>query len=269
MKKVQLVIENGFINSKFTSKDLGITVFDRVFHKLVFQGGPLGKILPIYLKIKNDYFTFGVITLNQNGSYSFFPELPGIYDYDHITFMKDLVQNKHHFTRVTGTKREKVLPLFAQHLTNNMYHAASFVYGDQALLKSGPRKVIYPEIAEGDIKEIQKSFVTNDKYEGSTVIELKGTDGAICIQFFLIPKGVDFRQMMPFVQALQNAQPGLVFEGKVDMLSTIIPHEYQDDYVLGLLTFVSKMVDNKQLAIIAAASASRFYSKLDVLHLKK
>src|SRR5256885_9619827 len=98
MPKLKLVVENTFVDSTKSSTDLGLTVFERVFNKLVAEGGPLGKVQPIYLDLKGRHKMFGVLTLNKSGSYSFFPQFPGRLPFDHMTFVKDLSKNNHHYT---------------------------------------------------------------------------------------------------------------------------------------------------------------------------
>jgi len=103
MSKIKLVVENTFIDSSQSSNDLGLTVFKRVFNKLVSGEGPLGKVLSLYLEINGSHKIFGALTLNKSGSYSFFPELADGLLFDHITFVKDLSKNNHHYTKVTPT----------------------------------------------------------------------------------------------------------------------------------------------------------------------
>ena len=137
MPKLKLVVENAFIDSAHSSSGLGLTVYNRVFNKLMSGGGPLGKVLPLYLEINGNYKIFGILTLNKSGSYSFFPELADGLPFDHITFVKDLSKNNHHYTQVTPSGREKVLPILAEHLSNDMYHGISFAC-DPLMLKEGP-----------------------------------------------------------------------------------------------------------------------------------
>lgn len=107
LRKVQLVIENNFAISKFNNKELEIDVYDRVFSRLVKEGGPIGKVHPIYLRIGDTLKTFGILTLNKNGSYSFFPEFPGELFFDHMTINYNIKKNRHHYTNINGLKRKK------------------------------------------------------------------------------------------------------------------------------------------------------------------
>jgi len=132
MQKVKLIVENTFANLSSNNKEIGISVFDRVFNKLITGAGPLGKVHPIYLKFGNYIKTIGVLTLNTSGSYSFFPELPGQPEFDHMTFNKNITKDKHHYTRLTDNGREKVLPITAEHLTNDTYHVASIIVQDHS-----------------------------------------------------------------------------------------------------------------------------------------
>lgn len=268
MDTIKLVVENTFAQNESSSTDLGISVYERVFHKLVKQGGSLGKVQPIYFKTNDRHILFGILTINQNGSYSFFPELP-LLEYDHITFVKDLEKNNHHFTRITEKGREKVMPLTAEHLTNNMYHAMLFMCRNLTLLKDVPRKSIYPEVNVTDFHEVQKALVTNDKLEGVTIINLEGVTGSIWVQFFLIPKETDYMTMVPFVDAFKRIQADFAPRGETKLFNGVVPHEYQSDYVLGFIAFMYPDPVDQELMLSFSASRSGFYSKLTVPIVKR
>jgi hypothetical protein len=205
MSKLKLIIENDFLEDVTgTSDDYGITVFERVFNKLLSDSGSLGKVQPIYIKTNNGYKIFGIITLNKSGSYSFFPELADGLPFDHVTFTKDLSKNSHHYTRISRRGREKILPLYAEHLSNGTYHALSFAC-DPLFLKNAPKEVNYPEVKTCNLKEISDAFLTAGKPQGSTLLDLSvSNDSTIFIQFFLIPKTVDYRKMMFYPDVIKN-----------------------------------------------------------------
>ncbi|HMR93418.1 MAG TPA: hypothetical protein PKC69_13940 [Chitinophagaceae bacterium] len=265
MELVQLIVENTFSDATADSRELQLNVFDRVFSKLVNQGGPIGKVHPIYLMAGEKSKTLGVLTLNKGGSYSFFPELPGEYDFDHMTFGKDLVKNNHHYTRVTAERREKVLPINAELLTNGMYHAVTFVFRQFSLLKPIPKEVIYPEVNVAVVREIGDSFLTSGNPEGSTLLELLPGEGAFCMQFFLIPKSVDYRRMTFFLRPFESIQPGFKLVDGTRPFNAVIPHEYQDDYMLGLLSFFHQGDIGTTLQIVSSAQKKGFYSKLEMV----
>lgn len=268
MHKVILTVENTFIKTDTTSNSLGITVYNRVFNKLIYQGGPLGKIHPIYIKIKDRYIIFGVLTLNKTGSYSFFPELPGKYDFDHLTFSANLLKNNHHYTKTTFWKREKVLPISAQLLSTGMYHAASFIYRDLSLLKDVPRHIIYPSVLIDDILQIRDSVMTGNKPDGSSTINMGRNEGSLCIQLFLIPKDINSSKMAPFVEGLSKIQEDINIPNNTILVNTVIHHDYQKNYSLGLLAFLYTGNIDKSLVISTASLIKGFYSKLEVLYLK-
>jgi len=263
MPKLSLVVENTFIDSAQSSNDLGLTVFKRVFNKLMSDGGPLGKVLPIYLRINGGYKIFGVLTLNKSGSYSFFPEFPGDLPFDHITFVKDLSKNNHHYTKLSPAGREKVLPIHAEHLSNDMYHGISFAC-DASLLKEAPKEIHYPEIDTEHLKEIQAAFLTSGRPEGSIIIQSGTNEDAVCMQFFLIPTTTDYRRMTIYPEVFQKVQKDFEIKEGQGMNNTVVPHEYQTAYVLGIETFLyDKKMDNP-FVIVGAADKAGFYSKINV-----
>jgi hypothetical protein len=265
MSNFRLILENTFINSAKSSSDLGLTVFERVFYKLMSKQGPLGKVLPLYLEINGSYKIFGALTLNKSGSYSFFPELAYGLPFDHITFVKDLSKNNHHYTKVTLTGREKVLPIHAEHLSNDMYHGISFAC-DPLMLKEAPKEVHYPEINADDLKEIQAAFLTSDRPEGSIIIKTGKNGGTVCLQFFLIPAKTDYRKMIMYPEIFRKVQKDFdIKEGQeVNVVNTVVPHEYQSAYVLGIATFLFDKKMDHPLLIVGAANKRGFYSKIDV-----
>jgi hypothetical protein len=222
---VQLIVENAFAETVSNSKELQLTVFDRVFAKLINEGRSIGKVQPMYLISNNLAKTLGIVTLNKGGSYSFFPELPSDHPFDHMTFAKDLEKDKHHYTGVSNSGREKVLPINAESLTNGMYHVATFVYKDHHLLKGIPKEVIYPEVEVNKLNELKEAFITSDRAEGSAIIKLANDEGVFCMQFFLIPKNVDYKTMRPFVDPFKKVQQDFEFEGDTFLCHVVIPHQ--------------------------------------------
>ncbi len=265
MPKLRLVVENTFIDSAQSSNGLGLTVFERVFNKLMSSKGPLGKVLPLYLEINGSYKIFGVLTLNKSGSYSFFPELADGLPFDHITFVKDLSKNNHHYTKVTHTGREKVLPIHAEYLSNDMYHGISFAC-DPLMLKEAPKEIHYPEIDTKHLKEIHAAFLTSGRPEGSIIVRLGKNGGTVCLQFFLVPTKTDYRKMTIYPEIFRKVQKDFeIKEGQdVNVFNTVVSHEYQSAYVLGIETFLYDKKMDHPLLIVGAANKAGFYSKIDV-----
>lgn len=264
-QKMKLVIENTFSpDLKLDSDEIGISVYRRVFKKLLDSHGSLGKVQPIYFRIDGEHKVFGIVTINKSGSFSFFPELPGDPFFDHVTFNRDLSKNEHHFTRVSDKKREKVLPLHAQHLSNNMYHAVSFSYNSD-YLRVAPKYVHYPEIPLSDCMEVQDAFFVSSKTYGSTVVDLHDGGPAIHAQFFLIPADVDVHRMKPYVgvyKGYENETKVIEVE-YLKMACAVIPHVYQEEYVLGLGVFRGESMQNS-VFIGSAASKNGFFQKLNM-----
>lgn len=270
IKNIQLIVENTFVHSSASDDDSGITVYDRVFNKLVNEGGTLGKIQPIYLKTGNSYKVFGIITLNKSGSFSFFPELPGVPDFDHITFVKNLLKNNHHYTKNTVNGREKVLPIHAEYLSNKMYHGLTLIIGNVSFLKEAPKKIVYPKIDAKHLNKLQDAFSTSGKLEGSTILKIDG-EGTICIQFFLIPKETDYNKMEFYIKPIKHFIPDLNMESEngSPVFNAIIPHEYQKEYTLGVKVILLRNNVHSSLLVITTTITKGYYCKIDVAGLKK
>lgn len=261
MQFAQLIVENTFVKSTTTNYEVGATVYDRVFRKLLVQDGALGKVHPIYLKIGGRYTIFGILTINTGGSYSFFPELPGDLYFDHITFSKNLQKNNHHYTKTTWLGREKILPIYAQVLSNGTHHAITFLYKDHGLLIDAPKHIHYPKIPIEKLYELEKAFSTAGELESSTIIEFPRTAEPVCLQFFLLPKGIHYKNMTAF-----NIKPP---NGNIHLKNNVIPPGHQSEYAIGIVAFIHPDTTQAPLSISAAVSQKTFYSKLDIIWQKK
>lgn len=264
MESIRVIASNTFAELSSNNIELNINVFDRVFRKLLNEGGPLGKVQPVYLRLGRHIKTLGVITLNKNGSYSFFPEMADTSEFDHMTFNKDLKRDKHHYTRVIGSKREKILPITAEELTNGVYHVATIVFRNQSILKSAPKEIIYPEVPISRLEEIKSAFITEGKLEGVTIIELKSEIGSICIQLFLVPRHVDYSLMSIYSKPFRWNQPDFELQDGTYLFNAIIPHEYQKEYSLGILSFMYEKGVNQDIQIITSSKRDGFYSKTKI-----
>ncbi len=269
-QKVSLIVENEFVNSTSLEFDNKISVYNRVFEKLSNEGGSLGKVNPVYLKVDDTYKILGILTINKSGSYSFFPELPGDLEFDHITFVKNLNKNNHHFTRRTNAGREKVLPLHADLLNNGICHGLTLIFKDISILKDVPRKVIYPEVDVKFLPKIKEAFLNIDKPVGSSVIKINDGDGVMCIQLFLIPHDIDYKKMDFFVKPINRFIPNLNLEKEngSPVSNNIIFHEFQNNYILGIKTILLRK--NSCLGEIALswATPKGYYSKMSINGLK-
>lgn len=261
MQFAQLIVENTFVKSTTINYEVGATVYERVFQKLLTQGGSLGKVHPIYLKIGERLLIFGILTINSGGSYSFFPELPGDYHFDHITFSQNLQKNSHHYTKTTWLGREKILPLYAQKLTNDTYHAITFLYRDHGLLIEAPKEIYYPKTPIEKLPELNNAFNLTGKIEGSTIIEFPHTLDPVCLQFLLLPKGIHHKKMTAFDVQLED--------GITCLKNYVIPPSHKSEYAVGIVAFIYPHKIQTSLSILAAVAQKAFYSKLDIIWQKK
>ena len=72
--------------------------------------------------------------------------------------------------------------------------------------------------------------------------------------------------MTIYPEAFQKVQKDFeIKEGQeINLFNTIVPHEYQDAYVLGIETFLFNKEMDHPLLIVGAANKAGFYSKIDV-----
>jgi len=237
-KKIQVIVENDFATSDKNSEELKVTVFDRAFRKLTHEQGSIGKIFPIYISIDDISYVLGVFALNNNGSTSFFPELPGDIFFDHITIGKSLSENNAHLTQIIEGERKKVSPIKTDLFSNGTYHLITFIFQDFNILKLTPKEVRYPLVDTEQIKLLQDALITKGGFNGSGRLNAIGTSGIVVIQFFLLPKGVDYRNMQ-FVKSPLDPIAKYFEDEKIKGVRqniSYLKHEFQDEYQFGILT---------------------------------
>jgi hypothetical protein len=260
--KARLFFENTFVKVDSEDKIKQAPVFDRVFTRLVVESKPLGKICPIYLDTNNKHYVLGVITHNNNGTTSFFPQLPGEIYFDHLT-LQNLSKDNHHFTGISNGKRGKLLPLSAEHLTNGFHHVISIVLQKENLQQL-TATTEYPDVDVESLELIKDGFFTNDEQVPITVMKLPDFEGSLIFQLFLIPKNIDPRTMVLYPKPITDIHKDNFkvedCEG-VQTVCSIIPHPKQDEYQLGIYCMGHKGM--LPTSIAHAVSKEGFYSKVD------
>lgn len=263
-KQVQVIVENEFATSNKNSEELNITVFERTFRKLIHEKSEIGKIFPIYIKIDNIYRVLGIFTLNRQGSTSFFPEFPEGTFFDHITIGNTIDKNNAHLTQLIDGKRKKVSPLGIELLSNGVYHLITFIFQDFELLKLAPKEVIYPPIDVEQFESLKDALYTRNNYNGSGLLDaigIEGSDGPIIVQIFVIPKGVDYRNLQVAKSPLGPISRYFQDEELINLKKHVIrlKHEFQDEYQFGLLAFRYPTKINSSAYIGYAIDKSNFY----------
>jgi len=238
-KEIQIIVTIEFVTSGKSNLELRATVFERVFRKLTREQSSIGKIFPVYLKVNEVHYTFGIFTLNNLGSASLFLELPEGTFFDHITFGKELIHNRTHLTYVIDNARKKVTSLKPVLLSNGTYHVLTLIIEDTNILKLAPKDILYPPVDVEQAKLLQEALFTRGGFNGSGVLEAVGTAGVVVVQIFLIPKAVDFK-VLHFTKSGLGA---LTYKFDDSMFKHIrihqahLGHEFQNEYQFGLITF--------------------------------
>jgi len=236
-KEVQFNIENQFATSNKSSEELNITVFDRAFRKLTKENSSVGKIFPLYIKIDNKCYVFGIFALSCSGSTSFFLELPGNMFFDHITFGKRLDKNKAHLTRLAENGHKKVSSLSLDLLSNDSFHAITIIIQDLKLLKMAPRTVVYPSVDFKKFELLKDALSTKGTYNGFGLLEVAGSSGPVIIQIFVIPIEFDCRNLQitksSFAQFAQKFKDKELLDAKRHI--SCLEHEFQKEYKFGIV----------------------------------
>lgn len=259
----QVVLVNANALATSPEQNDEISVYGKVFDNLIEEGGPLGKILPINLKIGDTEYALGAVTLNRSGNSSIFLELPGTLHFDHLTVVRNLKVGNHHFTQRKAGKRIKVCPLNATPLTNGTLYVMTLIIGSTSHLKIAPRQMVFPSVPIQHIPRLQDAFITNGKPEGVSVINGGLKDGVICLQFFLIPTGVDFKVMNFYYNPIKHLAKEAILENEdgSNTHNLVIPHEYQSEYMIGVKTISFEKYSNpKILAFSYESPKARYFN---------
>ncbi len=89
-------ITNPYVSKRLRG-DRKPTVFTRAFERLWKEGKDPGCLIPIFLRMEDDYRVFGVFSLNSGGSVSFFPDFYKLDNFHHLTLNKDFIKKKGSF----------------------------------------------------------------------------------------------------------------------------------------------------------------------------
>lgn len=258
--KAKLYVQNAFTNVDSEEQIKQPSVFNKVFARLANKGKPLGKICPIYLEINSKHYVLGVLTHNNNGSTSFFPQLPGEIHFDHLT-LQDIQKDNHHFTATSNNKRKKVLPLSAEHLSNGLHHVLTIVL-DKSNLVRLPSETEYSDVNVELIDQIKEGFFTKEEQVPIIVMPLPDLEGSLIFQLFLIPYGVNPREIILYPKPIVDMYKDFCLSENesVSTSCSVIPHPKQDQYQLGIYCFANRKA--LPTAFMHAVRKEGLYSKL-------
>lgn len=114
--------------------------------------------------------------------------------------------------------------------------------------------------------ELFQSFITSGKPEGSSIINICD-EGAVCIQFFIIPNIIDYKKMNIFLKPFTTFQKDFNLDCNTRFNNIVIPHEYQNEHTFGILSFSYNKDINSSLFITTTAESKGFYSKVNIEYL--
>lgn len=267
-KRVQLTVENSFANTQKNSDELEITAYKRAFYKLTQDKQSIGKIFPVYLKIKGVHRILGIFTLNQSGTTSFFPELPGLF-FDHITFGNKFGSDAH-LTKILDGKRKKVTLVHADQLSNGTSHLVTFMLQNENLLKLAPYEIKYPEIGIQYLNELRESLFTRDGYNGSGILDATGDGNLAVVQILMIPPNQPIQDIQFSASVIKNFPSFFDFKQQdTNMHIVRFTHEYQDQYSFGFITFNYQTDVDIPLAFTFAANETKLYFNSEDTRLTK
>lgn len=205
MSKVEVTLQST-LTTKFPRENRKPTVYNRTIKKLSEDKRHPGKILRVYVKIKDDYKVFGAFTINTGGSISFFPDFYNLDNFDHLTITKDFLKNKGHLTKVEPMSKNKKVSFFeANKLKTNDYHLITFMMSDGDLLMDSLPEVKFSDIefekeSEDEFLALLKDALHTDAY----MLDFPDEEGFYCIQIQIVPKTKKIDQVSIFSSIVQD-----------------------------------------------------------------
>ena len=191
MKKIQMSITNPYVSNRLRV-DRKPTVFIRAFERLWKEGKDPGFLIPIFLRMEDDYRVFGVFSLNSGGSVSFFPDFYKLDNFHHVTLNKDFIKKKGHLTKVeVNGKHKKSIHIEASALReSSFYHLITFVMKNGDLLMDATPQIQCPDIHYQDEQQRQlyNTWINRSVVRGHCVLSFPDGDGAYAIQILICAK---------------------------------------------------------------------------------
>jgi hypothetical protein len=192
VNKIEIDIKSKLV-SKSPREDRKPSVFKRVLKKYVEDKLHPGKIIGLYVNLKEDYKLFGMITLNTGGSISFFPDFYQLDNFDHLT----LAENNVHLTTFKKNGKHKKLYKIESDLKSNYdYHLVTFAMQDGDLLMDLLPEISLPEIYYKNKENIEIiNVLQNSLFNDPIMLSFPDEEGCHYIQILVVPKGKNVNEI--------------------------------------------------------------------------
>ncbi len=231
------------IFSKSTTPTKETTVFSRTLSHLINNSKPgkvvsPGRIIPAYVEIEDDYKVLGAFTINTGGGFSFFPDIVGFNQSDHLTFGKDLIASGGHFTAIENKKHRKIISFDSVPLEGDSKHLFTVCFENKSVLMDLPKVIKMPLIAFNEEDESKYKEVLQQSYKGnSMMLSFPEGEGVYCIQAFAVPlnEGEGINIFHPPLGQMFNALQDLNQE--IQAKKIFIETHENSDYKISLVCF--------------------------------
>jgi hypothetical protein len=191
MGKLEMSIENPYATRTLRA-DRKSTAFMRAFERLWKEGKDPGVLVPIFLRIEDDYKMFGIFSLNSGGSVSFFPDFYKLDNFHHLTLNQNFIEKKGHMTKVeVSGKHKKSIHFEASALqANSSYHLITFVMKDGDLLMDAPKQIECADIhyQTEQQRQLYNAWLNRSVTKGHHVLIFPDEKGFYAIQVLILPK---------------------------------------------------------------------------------
>jgi hypothetical protein len=191
MKKLQMGITNPYVSKRLRA-DRKPTVFTRAFERLWKEGKDPGLLIPIFLRMEDDYKVFGVFSLNSGGSVSFFPDFYKLDNFHHLTLNKDFIKKKGHLTKVEVTGKHKKSIHFEANVLHgsSFYHLITFVMKDGDLLMDATEQIECADIhyQTEQQRQLYNTWIKRSVAKGHCILSFPDGNGSYAIQILIRAK---------------------------------------------------------------------------------
>jgi hypothetical protein len=241
MGKLEMSINNPYVTKTFRP-DRKSTVFMRAFERLWREGKDPGIVVPIFLRIENDYKMFGAFSLNSGGSVSFFPDFYKLDNFHHLTLNQNFIEKKGHATKVeVNGKHKKTIHFEVSALQGgSFYHLITFVMKDGDLLMDAPSQIECPDIhyQTDEQKQSYNAWIDRSVTKGHLTLDFPNGKGFYAVQVLILPKARSTDGLAvnrdPLEAALLNRKS--LEKENFNLRRTVIGTHERSDFTIIILT---------------------------------
>ena len=259
MSTINIKLTNSLISENLPRPNRTPTIYIRTLKHLIALGRHPGRIIPVYLKILNDFKVLGAFTLNKNGSVSFFPDLAELDLFDHLTVDKNFISKGGHFTTLDSkNKHRKYMSFDITRLDSGDYHIITFVIPNGDLLMDVPSSIDFPSVLVDDHRENEYMSILQEAIQNDTYIITfpENTEGLYCVQILYVSNSKQESDIAIWTNIIQKFTKNIKdLENPIYAKKAIIPLPGMD-FSVSITAFRFPGIENSPMYIGVAKKTS-------------